>query len=268
MNPHAQILKYPRTRHIEGSRLQPGDHDLEATPFADLQAQYLVVEEKLDGANAGLSFSAHGELVLQSRGHVLTGGPREKHFALYKTWAQRHRDALWTGLGARYVVYGEWLAAKHTIFYDALPHLFMEFDVWDRQDGVFLSTAARRELLAALPLTSVPVLIEGIVPTLDALTGYVGPSLYKSAGWRTRLLEEATRSGVTHETVEAQTDPSEQAEGLYIKVEADGRVIGRYKWVRASFLTAVVDSGSHWLSRPIVANALAPGVDLFAESPR
>lgn len=41
-------------------------------------------------------------------------------------------------------------------------------------------------------------------------------------------------------------------------------MLGRYKWIRASFLTAVVDSGSHWLARPIVPNRLADGVDLFA----
>jgi hypothetical protein len=46
-------------------------------------------------------------------------------------------------------------------------------------------------------------------------------------------------------------------EGLYIKVEEDGQVLQRYKYVRASFLTTVIDSGSHWLSRPIVPNRLA-----------
>jgi hypothetical protein len=40
-------------------------------------------------------------------------------------------------------------------------------------------------------------------------------------------------------------------------------VLERYKWIRASFLTAVVDSGSHWLSRPIVPNQLAEGVNLW-----
>ena len=37
----------------------------------------------------------------------------------------------------------------------------------------------------------------------------------------------------------------------------------RYKWVRASFLTSVVDSGSHWLKRPIIPNQLRAGVNLF-----
>jgi hypothetical protein len=43
--------------------------------------------------------------------------------------------------------------------------------------------------------------------------------------------------------------------------------VGRYKFVRASFLTSVVESGSHWLKRPIVPNQLRPGVDLFGGTP-
>ena len=52
-------------------------------------------------------------------------------------------------------------------------------------------------------------------------------------------------------------------EGLYIKVEEEGRVVERYKFIRASFLTTVLDSGSHWLRRPILPNQLDAGVDLF-----
>ena len=50
---------------------------------------------------------------------------------------------------------------------------------------------------------------------------------------------------------------------MYVKVEASGQVVERYKYVRASFLTSVVESGSHWLQRPIVPNQLAGGVELF-----
>ena len=48
-----QILKYPRTCHLEGSRLQPGDEDLDQVSLDALQGTYLVIEEKVDGANAG-----------------------------------------------------------------------------------------------------------------------------------------------------------------------------------------------------------------------
>ena len=75
---------------------------------------------------------------------------------------------------------------------------------------------------------------------------------------------EAAERGLEVERCVRETDPSHEAEGLYLKWEEDGVVKGRYKWIRASFLTAVQDSGSHWLDRPIVPNRLAPGVDLYA----
>ena len=154
------IRKYPRTRHIEGSRLSAGDEDLSAVPFRELAGKHLVVEEKLDGANAALSFDDDGALLLQSRGHYLSGGPREKHFAVLKTWANAHQRAFAERLGSRYVMYGEWLYAKHTIFYDRLPHYFMEFDVLDRETDAFLvalGNVVQHELThAMIRLASVP----------------------------------------------------------------------------------------------------------------
>ncbi len=257
------MRKYPRTPHLEGSRLQPGDEDLDAVPFARLAGRFLVVEEKLDGANAGLRFDADGRLCLQSRGHFLTGGEREKHFHLFKQWAHTHADAFRQVLSSRYLLFGEWLYAKHTIFYDRLPHYFLEFDVFDTATGDFLSTERRRTLLAGLPLASVPVLRMGPIQNLDELTALVGPSLYKCAGWRERLTEIAQAKELDTERVWKETDPAGEMEGLYIKVEEDGRVVERYKYIRASFLASVLDSGGHWLKRPIVPNQLQDGVDLF-----
>src|ERR1700677_3867566 len=98
------LRKYPRTHHLEGSRWPPGDEDLHSTPFAALAGRHLVVEEKLDGANAAISFDASGKLLLQSRGHYLSGGPREKHYNLFKQWANAHLRPLHTALGNRYVL--------------------------------------------------------------------------------------------------------------------------------------------------------------------
>jgi len=99
------IIKYPRTYHIEGSRLQPGDEGMGDAPIADLAGRHIVVEEKLDGGNAGISFGPDGALLPQSRGHYLSGGPRERHDALFKRWAYAHASALWDALGDRYIVY-------------------------------------------------------------------------------------------------------------------------------------------------------------------
>ena len=97
-----------------------------------IKGAHVVVEEKLDGANSAISFDSAGRLLLQSRGHFLTGGPRERQFAPLKAWAATIAAPLRDRIDDRYVIYGEWLYAKHTVFYDALPHYFCEFDVYDR----------------------------------------------------------------------------------------------------------------------------------------
>src|SRR5262249_7817347 len=134
------ILKYPRTPHISGSRLQPGDEDVKVVAREALEGATFIIEEKFDGSNCGISFGLDDSLILQSRGHGLAGGPRERQFDLLKRWASHHVAALRDILGRRYVMYGEWLYARHTIPYDGLPHYFLEFDILDRESHTFLST--------------------------------------------------------------------------------------------------------------------------------
>jgi hypothetical protein len=257
------IAKYPRTRHIAGSRLQPGDADLAQVPFSALAGRARVVEEKLDGANVSVSFDADGDLVLQSRGHALAGGPRERQFDRLKTWAAVHRNALEGALSDRYVMYGEWLYAKHTVYCNALPHWPLEFDVLDRRCGELLDTDGRRALLRGLPIRSVPVVHRGPMRDARGLRDMIGSSLYRTAAWRQRLRDQAATRELDVELVLRQTDPDDAAEGLYIKHERDGRVVGRYKLIRASFLQSVPDSETCWMDRPIAPNALAPGIDVL-----
>jgi hypothetical protein len=260
-----QVLrKYPRTLHLESSRRQPGDEDLDAVPFTRIRGTYVVVEEKLDGANAGISFTGDGTLRLQSRGHFLVGGPRERHFGPMKAWATTIAGQLWERIGARYIVYGEWLYAKHTVFYDALPHYFCEFDIYDRERDVFLSTARRRELLDGVPLQPVPVLSDGPATTLTALIAHVGPSTCRTPRWRDALAAAAASAGLDPRRVAAETDSDDAMEGVYLKIERGDEVVGRLKWVRPTFLTAVLDSGTHWLDRPIVVNQLVDTAVMYA----
>ena len=261
------ILKYPRTPHLEGSRLQPGDEGDEHVPLASLRGQHAVVEEKLDGANVGISFTSGGDLLLQSRGHYLGGG-RERHFALFKQWVSAHEACLLERLEDRYVMYVEWLHAKHSVSYDRLPHYFCEFDILDRRDGVFLSTPRRRALLAGSPVVSVPVVHEGDLPSsVKALRALVRPSLAKSGRWKEAFEQSVERQGLDLALAWKQTDQSMLSEGLYVKIENDRDVLGRYKWVRPDFVQTILDSGSHHSTRPLIPNGLAPGVDLYAPLP-
>jgi hypothetical protein len=259
-----QIVKYPRTQHIEGSGVQTGDEDLALMPFRSLAGLHLVVEEKMDGANCAVSFSAEGQLMLQSRGHFLTGGPRERQFDMLKPWAGRYAAELRAALGRRYVMFGEWLYAKHTVFYTDLPHYFLEFDLYDREDDCFLSTPRRAELLDALPfVVSVRVLHSGPVGSYRQLVGMAGPSAFVRPGAAQLLRDTCAERGLDPEQALRESETGGLMEGLYIKHEQDGVVKERYKYVRAGFLQTVFDSQSHWMDRPILPNLLAPGASLF-----
>lgn len=258
------IVKYPRTHHLEGSRLQQGDEDLSQVPFSHIKGKYIVIEEKVDGANSAISFNDEGELLLQSRGHYLTGGYRERHFNLFKQWANVHKEEFYKVLGSRYIMYGEWLYAKHTVYYDELPHYFMEFDVYDRVEEIFLSTKARKELLKGLPVTSVYVLAEGKFNKLEDILKCLGRSNFISDSHIENLVNTAITLGLDPERAKMETDLGTTMEGLYIKVESETEVEERLKYVRYSFLQTVFESSTHWLDRPIIPNKLSKDIsELF-----
>ncbi len=258
------LYKYPRTHHIEGSGIQKGDEDLSVMPFQALAKRHLVIEEKMDGANCAVSFDHAGRLFLQSRGHYLTGGPREKQFDLFKTWAHRYTTELQELLSDRYVMYGEWLYAKHTIFYTDLPHYFMEFDLYDTLKNAFLSTERRKLFLARLPfVASVKVLYEGCLPDRQALHKLMTRSYFTDEQCRERLRDVCATRHLDYVQVMKETDTSSLMEGLYVKIEEDGVVKERYKYVRTSFLQTVFDSESHWMDRPLLPNGLKAGAELF-----
>ena len=259
-----KMIKYPRTPHLEGSKLQPGDEDLSQIPFSEIAGRHIVIEEKIDGANSAVSFSPDGALRLQSRGHFLTGGYRERHFNLFKQWGAIHRNALFDVLGARYILYGEWLYAKHTIYYDALPHYFMEFDIWDRETKRFLDTPSRRAMTGSLPICTAAVLAEGEFQKAEDVKKYLGDSRYITPRHLENLRSAAEKEGQDADRIIRETDSTPTMEGLYIKVEEGGEVTLRLKFVRPTFTQTVETSQTHWLERPIIPNGLnRPVEELF-----
>lgn len=267
------MRKFPRTPHLQGSALQSGDSP-ENMAFSRLAGRHLVVEEKFDGANCGLFFNSDGALMLQNRGHILSGGPRERQFDVLKSWAGCHADALRDRLQDRYVLYGDWMAILHSVYYDALPHFLLAFDILDRQrsekEAFFLSTAARRELLEGMPVCPVEPLYEGLCPRRpESLLDLIGPSSAKSPLWRDAFEKAVLQArGADYlEQARAETFGSDEMEGLYIKIEEGERTVGRVKFVQPGFTQAIQESGSHWMDRPPVPNSLAPEVDIFAPGP-
>lgn len=252
------FIKYPKTLHIDGSKFElpkVGKAGAKGEKLSLAKESVLVLEEKMDGTQLGISFSSPGCLQFQSRGTVLSGG--ETEFARAKNWAYQHSQALWALLGLRYVLFGEWLYLKHTIFYDQLPDYFMEYDIYDRNSGCFLNTSSRMALLAGCPfIYSVKVMAQGRFTHSDQLIDYVGQSSFISASAVEVLRDIARQTAIAEEDLNKTSDTSGLMEGLYIKVENDSQVVSRYKLIRSDFIRKITLSGSHWKDRKPILNRL------------
>jgi hypothetical protein len=249
-----RFVRFPRTPHLEGSQLAPGDEEMPMTTFASLVGQHLVVTEKLDGMNVGFGFDPDGKAALQTRMGLLDAKLIDPELSAYRAFVDDVAPALWPVLGTRYVVIGEWMFAKHVVFYDALPATFMCFDIYDREVGRYLSTSARTALLRGTPIASVPVLFDGEVARLEQLLWLVGDSRCKTPQWRDALEWEISHAGETDpERVRRETDDSQAMEGAIIKHEDDDFVVSRHKLVRRGLLVPVQNHSS-WMARVRIPN--------------
>lgn len=221
----ASFFRFPHTPHIawldEGAPRD--DKVLSPNEVADLLAVDVVVEEKLDGANVGLSLAPDGNLRAQNRGQYLAE-PHAGQFARLPAWLAQHSEALRAALKPNLILFGEWCAARHSLRYAALPDWFLLFDVYDRSAGKFWSTVRRNTLAAQAGLITVPQVLRGKT-TLKALTQTVNTT---SSRYRDGPLE-----------------------GVVIRRENTEWCEARAKLVRLDFTQAI---GEHWRKRAIEWN--------------
>ncbi len=140
---YGEFVKYPRTPRLFGSRGTDDDKNLDDAESARFVADgSLIVEEKLDGTNVGVHFSADGAMALQRRRHPITE-VMHPQYDLLKQWAAVKRPVLEAMLEDRFILFGEWVYARRSVLCKRLPHYFFEFDVYDKQAGVFLDLDRR-----------------------------------------------------------------------------------------------------------------------------
>ena len=240
-----EFVKYPRTPHLFGSTGTDDDKHLdEAESRRFLADPSLIVEEKLDGTNVGIHFTSSGTMLLQCRGHLITEGMHPQ-YDLFKQWAAVKRPVLEEMLQDRFILFGEWLYAKHSVHYRRLPHYFFEFDVYDNESGDFLSLERRLALLEGTGLHTVPVLHTGGLDR-ERLTALIGPSRFDSE------FDNPLTKRTDH-----------LMEGLYLRTEAQGVVTGRAKFVRPEFVEQVKRS-EHWQHQAMTPNHLEEGADIWS----
>ncbi|KAF9269039.1 ATP dependent DNA ligase [Marasmius fiardii PR-910] len=234
--PPINIYKFPRTEHILNLGAVTEDdlvsdlNSMAILPQADERTRF-VITEKVDGANMGFSLSASSQIIVQNRSHYVNSSTHEQ-FRKLGLWVDRHRDALFRILNRdelypeRYILFGEWLYATHSIPYTSLPDLFMAFDLYDRSTDTFVDRPTLVGLLDGTGIQIVPVIYEGeAIPSQEELKGMVQR---QSKFWDGRV------------------------EGVYVKVERDGKVIRRGKLVRGDFIAG----NEHWSRGQLGMNGL------------
>jgi len=183
-------------------------------------------------------------------------------------WSNIFKDQLFDVLSDRYIMYGEWMSAFHSVFYDNLPHFFMEFDIYDKSEEVFLDTKRRKELTgkSTVNIESVRVLRTGKFNSIDDIISCVGISSFISERACDTLANicDLNRIPENDKEIFLKLNKSRLMEGLYIKWEEDGIVKGRYKYVRPDFVQTILSYGKHWLDRPSMPNKMSDGANMFA----
>lgn len=208
------FYKFPSTPYIETDiHIKRSDKILRQDEVETILSQPVWIEEKIDGANLGISFNGNGDLQLQNRGSYLLQ-PFEGQWKPLKNWLSCHETKIFDVLTDQYILFGEWCYAKHSIDYNALPDWFIAFDIFDKEQERFLSVKQRKKYLSQMEIKEVPQLGYGIYH-IEELFQFVGKSKYGD----------------------------ESCEGIYIRQDEKEYLKYRAKMVRGAFKQNIT---GHW----------------------
>ncbi|THW72892.1 hypothetical protein D6D19_06131 [Aureobasidium pullulans] len=230
------IHKFPRTRHLYNAGSATRDDliltssDAEAFLDSSDPSITLTIEEKVDGANLGISLDSSGNFKVQNRSHYVNSKSHAQ-FKKLDRWLEDHYEGLITVLQVdepgKWILYGEWLFAKHSIHYTSLPDMFLAFDLFDTEHGTFLSREALSERLNGINIYQVNDL--EVPGTLNEQS----------------LLDIVrSRQSIYYDGI---------VEGVYLRRQKDGKTIDRAKIVRSDFIAG----DEHWNRRGITPNVVA-----------
>lgn len=216
------FFKFPSTPHLAtlaGVDIRD-DKVMSESEREEFLQHELVVEEKIDGANLGISFDSDGNIRAQNRGAYLNL-PGTGQWKKLGEWLTPRTDVLFENLSDSFILFGEWCYAQHSVFYDRLPDWFLGFDVYDKRFGRFLSSKRRDDLLTEMRVAQVPILARG---------HFAYPEVQK-------FLSTSKLS-------------DQPAEGIYLRFDQDDWLAQRAKLVRPAFIQAVEQHWSRSAIRP------------------
>lgn len=219
------FFKFPSTPHLEllGNVKVRRDKVMSECARNAFLKHKLVIEEKVDGANLGISFDGGGNIRTQHRGAYLHL-PSRGQWKKLSEWVTPRIFDLYNQLADRYILFGEWCYAQHSVAYDRLPDWFLGFDIYDKNAARFFSCTRRDEMFRAIGIAQVPKISIGVFPLME-LRGLLS---------RSQLGDKP-------------------AEGLYLRFDQGNWLSQRAKLVRPAFILSVE---RHWSQLPIKPNRL------------
>lgn len=216
------FYKFPSTPYM-GAHEASGrkDRTISREEAEKILTKPVYVEEKIDGANLGVSFDGNGQLFLQNRGSYLNE-PFDGQWRVLKEWIRIYEDRMFDSLTDEYILFGEWCYAVHSVFYDALPDWFVGFDICEKKTGKFLSVENRNRMLKRIGVECVPLLGQGIY-SFEELKQFFGKSQFGT----------------------------EEREGIYIRQDEGDYLCSRMKAVRDDFRQEIE---VHWTKKELRHN--------------
>lgn len=171
-------VKYPKTPHFAWSEsLQNDDRRIDS--IERFIGQQIVVSEKLDGENTGMTSQRCHARSLDSKHHPSRNLVKQLHATISPQ------------IPNGWKLFGENVYAKHTIFYNELTDYFYLFSVWDENQNC-LSWKDTVEWASMLGIKTVPVLYDGIWDENKVKSCWSGTSSFggKQEGYVARLASE------------------------------------------------------------------------------
>ncbi|MBK6604939.1 MAG: RNA ligase family protein [Leptospiraceae bacterium] len=221
------FYKFPSTPHLLWLSESPSREDkvFDLNQRNLFLKKELIVEEKIDGANIGISFDKNANILIQNRGDYITRENCHIQFRTFWNWIDTVYDNIFNILTDKYILFGEWCYARHSIYYDRLPDYFLSFDIFEKDTEKFLSFERRNVFVNKMKLQSVPFIQKGLFD-MDRILNMLNLKSHFS---------------------------QEQLEGLYFRQEDNEYLIQRAKLVAKEFIQIT----EHWKNRAIELNRVA-----------
>ncbi len=216
------FFKFPPTPHIAllGDIKVRDDKVLSQSEQNDFLQHELVIEEKVDGANMGISFDAEGNICTQNRGAYLHL-PGMGQWKKLTDWLTPRTNALFEHLVDRYILFGEWCYAQHSVYYNRLPDWFLGFDIYDKKTARFFSCIHRDQFFRTIGISQVPIIDRGNFTFA-------------------RLVKMISQSQLGDQL----------SEGLYLRYDQGNWLSKRAKLVQPAFFQSIEQHWSHMKIKP------------------